>query len=129
MAKLIIRDGKGGDLVHEIKDDVTSFGRSSANIIQMKDEKASRQHFRIEKAGDSYRLVDLGSRNGTEVNGVKVSSQTLRPGDVITVGQYRITFDAPVQVSGEELGATVSVDPLSEKDIAGAPKSSPPPFR
>ena len=128
MAKLIIRDGKGGEIVHEIKDDVTTFGRSSANIIPMKDEKASRQHFRIEKAGDSFRLVDLGSRNGTEVNGVRVSSQTLKPGDVITVGEYKVTFDAPVQVSGDELGATVACTPLSEKDLlppAGSPAPAP----
>lgn len=132
MAKLIIRDGKGGELVHEIKDDVTTFGRSSANIIPMKDEKASRQHFRIEKAGDSYRLIDLGSRNGTEVNGVRVSSQTLKPGDVIVVGEYKVTFDAPMQVSGDELGATVACEPLSDKDLGvhgSAPAAAPAPAK
>lgn len=118
MAKLTVRDGKGAEYVHEIADDVTSIGRSSANIIQIKDDKASRQHCRVEKAGDGYRLVDLGSRNGTEVNGVKVSGQTLKPGDAITIGQCRIVFDAPMQVSGEELGATVAVTPLSEAEAA-----------
>ena len=47
MAKLIIRDGKGGEQVHEITDDVTTVGRSSANLVQIKEDKASRQHFRI----------------------------------------------------------------------------------
>jgi len=119
MAKLILRDGKGSEDVHEIADDVTSFGRSSANIIQVKDEQSSRQHCRIEKAGDGYRLVDLGSRNGTKVNGVKVSSQTLKPGDVITIGDYSITFDEKIEVSAEELGATVAVDPSAVESAAG----------
>ncbi len=113
MAKLILRDGKGSEDVHEISDDVTSFGRSSANIIKVKDEQSSRQHCRIEKIGDGYRLVDLGSRNGTKVNGVEVSSQTLKPGDNITIGEYSITFDEKVEVSAEELGATVAVDPAA----------------
>jgi pSer/pThr/pTyr-binding forkhead associated (FHA) protein/TolA-binding protein len=126
MAKLIIRDGKGGEVVHEIKDDVTTFGRSSANIIQIKDEQASRQHFRIEKAGDSHRLVDLGSRNGTIVNGVKVSGQTLKPGDTITLGEYKITFDEPIQVSGDELGATVECKPLAEKDLTAPAAAAAP---
>ena len=99
MAKLIISDGKGGERVHEITDDVTTFGRSSINIIQVKDEQSSRQHCRIEKAGDGYRLVDLGSRNGTDVNGVKVSGQTLKLGDTITIGDYKIVFDEKVEVT------------------------------
>ncbi len=111
MAKLIISDGKSGETVHEITDDVTTFGRSSINIIQVKDEQSSRQHCRIEKAGDGYRLVDLGSRNGTDVNGVKVSGQTLKPGDTITIGEYKIVFDEKLEVTADELGATVEVDP------------------
>jgi pSer/pThr/pTyr-binding forkhead associated (FHA) protein len=122
MAKLILRDGKGSEDVHEIIDDVTSFGRSSTNIIQVKDEQSSRQHCRIEKAGDGFRLVDLGSRNGTKVNGVKVSGQTLKPGDVITIGEYSITFDEKIEVSAEELGATVAVDP-SAVEAATTPGS------
>jgi pSer/pThr/pTyr-binding forkhead associated (FHA) protein len=121
MAKLILRDGKGSEDVHEIADDVTTFGRSSANIIQVKDEQSSRQHCRIEKAGDGYRLVDLGSRNGTKVNGVKVSSQTLKPGDVITIGDYSITFDQKIEVSADELGATVAVDLEDARAAAAAP--------
>jgi pSer/pThr/pTyr-binding forkhead associated (FHA) protein len=111
MARLIIEDGKGGRIEHELVDDVTTFGRSSNNIIQIKDEESSRQHFRVERAGDGFRLVDLGSRNGTKVNGVRVSGQALRAGDTITVGNYRITFDQRIEVGADELGATVAVDP------------------
>ncbi|MHC4915654.1 MAG: FHA domain-containing protein [Planctomycetota bacterium] len=123
MAKLIIRDGKGEERVHEISDDVTTFGRSSANIVQIKDEKSSRQHCRIERAGEGFRLVDLGSRNGTGVNGVKVSSQTLRPGDVVEIGACRITFDEKMQVSADELGATVPVSDETVEKVAASEKT------
>mgnify|MGYP001152958604 CR=1 FL=1 len=124
MAKLIIKDGKGDERTHEIADDVTTIGRSSANIIQIKDEKSSRQHCRIEKAGEGFRLVDLGSRNGTSVNGIKVSGQTLKPGDVVEIGACRITFDQKMQVSADELGATVPVSDDTVQQVAASVGSS-----
>jgi pSer/pThr/pTyr-binding forkhead associated (FHA) protein len=124
MAKLIISDGKGNESTHELVDDVTTFGRSKINIIQIKDEQSSRQHFRIEKAGDGYRLTDLGSRNGTKVNGGKVSSQALKPGDAITVGDYKVVFDEKLEVSADELGATVAVDPgIADQLTSPSPSS------
>jgi len=126
MPRLIIAGPGGDDRVHELVDDVTSIGRGSSNIIQIKDKESSRKHCRIERDGDTFRLVDLGSRNGTELNGAKVEKQTLRPNDVIVIGDYRFTYQAPDQVADEDLEATVDVAPISEKDLAVAPASAGP---
>ena len=44
--------------------------------------------------GTTFVLVDLGSTNGTKVNGATVSQHTLRPGDTISVGATTIRFEA-----------------------------------
>lgn len=96
-AKLIIRDANTDreERIHELTDEVTTVGRSDVNTIMIEDEKASRQHFRIEKDGESYKVVDLGSTNGTEVNGEKVAEARLRPGDRLRIGKIFFTYEGP----------------------------------
>ncbi|MCX7804718.1 MAG: FHA domain-containing protein [Planctomycetota bacterium] len=97
MARLTIKDENGAERIHELVDDVTVIGRASGNTIQISDEKASRQHCRIEKDREKgfYRLVDLGSTNGTKVNGRKETSILLRKGDIITIGRTTFTYEGP----------------------------------
>ena len=124
MAKLLIIDPSGAERVHDLVDDVTTVGRLSSNIIQVKDKEASRRHCQIERVPDGWRLGDLGSRNGVTVNGKKVKNQALRPGDRVTIGGFSIVFVAPEleTVSDEELGATIEADPIDEKDLQVAPE-------
>jgi len=127
MPRLVIRDPQGTERTHEIVDDVTTIGRGSGNIIQTKDREASRQHCRVEKTPDGYRLVDNRSRNGTFLNGAKVDVQALKPGDEIRIGEFRIFFDPPppgaaaAPSSSEDFAATVEVAPLDEKKLGPAP--------
>ncbi|MGD0089557.1 MAG: FHA domain-containing protein [Planctomycetota bacterium] len=94
MVQLKIIDHTGQVRIHELVDDMTTVGRASTNTIQVVDEKASRQHFRIEKAAERFRLVDLKSTNGTRLNGVKLQGEVLlRPGDKITLGGTNFLFD------------------------------------
>ncbi|OJW23472.1 MAG: serine/threonine protein kinase [Planctomycetales bacterium 71-10] len=63
-------------------------GRSSRAAFPMTgDLLLSREHFRIEKATGVYHLIDLGSTNGTKVNGLRVQRVMLREGDVVAAGQ------------------------------------------
>ena len=122
MSKLLIRDPKGNEREHELLDDITTIGRGSQNVIQAKDSEASRQHCRIEKSGSGYRVVDNRSRNGTKVNGQKVDIQDLRPGDVITIGDFTMTFDPKAEVGAaedEDFVGTIEVAPISEKELSG----------
>jgi pSer/pThr/pTyr-binding forkhead associated (FHA) protein len=127
MAKLLITDGTGAKREHDLVDDVTTMGRGSGNIIQVKDKEASRTHCRIEKTPDGgHRLVDLKSRNGVKVNGVKVENQALKHMDKISIGDFVLVYDSPTAITAEDLGATVDVAPIDEKSVSpssgGAPK-------
>ncbi len=62
------------------------FGRAPDCDISLSDEGISRYHFLIEKEGGKIILRDLGSRNGTFLNGKEVSTAYLNEGDIITAG-------------------------------------------
>lgn len=68
-------------------DDFTVGRSSRAAFPMVRDLLLSRDHFRIEKRNLAFHLVDLGSTNGTKVNGLRVERVPLREGDVIDAGQ------------------------------------------
>jgi pSer/pThr/pTyr-binding forkhead associated (FHA) protein len=72
---------------------VTVIGRSSGCDIVLDDPNVSRRHAEVRRLGEGYSLVDLGSTNGTEVNGQRVGETSLMNGDVIGVGTTRLTFE------------------------------------
>jgi Nif-specific regulatory protein len=69
-----------------------TIGREPANNISIPDSSLSRNHCRIERRGLEFRLTDLGSRNGTLVNGSAVAEHSLRHGDQIRIGNCVILF-------------------------------------
>ncbi len=74
---------------------VTTIGRATDNFVSFSgDENVSRYHAEIESRGDDFYLIDLGSSNGTTVNGAKISGEKiLKNGDVIILGgTSRIKF-------------------------------------
>jgi predicted component of type VI protein secretion system len=70
-------------------------GRSSANDIELQgDDFASARHARFEPRADGVWIHDLGSTNGTFVNGVKLNApRKLRVGDVVRVGETDLRYD------------------------------------
>jgi len=73
-----------------------SLGRSSITELCYPDDSGlSRQHLAFEKQGDDWLIRDLGSKNGTLLNGVRISSpQVLTPGDRVTAGHLILVFDS-----------------------------------
>jgi FHA domain len=80
---------------HRLDSAPFTVGRASANDIELQgDEFASATHARFEPRGDGVWIHDLGSTNGTFVNGVKLNApRKLRPGDVVRVGETDLRFD------------------------------------
>lgn len=73
---------------------VTTIGRSSMNDIALPDKSLSRRQIRIFQEGGGYTIEDLGSRNGTFLNGDRIlAPRTLKAGDRIGLGIYTINFD------------------------------------
>ncbi len=67
-------------------------GRGSESDLQLLDQGISRRHVDVQYDGNVATAYDLGSTNGTTINGHEISSQLLRHGDVIRVGHTRIVF-------------------------------------
>jgi hypothetical protein len=73
---------------HDLSGDLVAFGRSPENDLQVLVSEVSVRHGRFEREGDSYRLVDPGSTNGTRVNGAPVGPEgvLLQAMDSIVLG-------------------------------------------
>ncbi|MEE9212285.1 MAG: ATPase, T2SS/T4P/T4SS family [Phycisphaeraceae bacterium] len=78
-----------------LKEQPVTIGRHSDNVVVLADTLASRRHCVIERCEDGYRVRDLGSRNGTLVNGDRITTTTLSSGDTITIGNTEIQFMVP----------------------------------
>ncbi|HVM40552.1 MAG TPA: DUF3662 and FHA domain-containing protein [Acidimicrobiia bacterium] len=71
-----------------------TIGRLESSDITVDDPKVSRKHAEIRPDADTFRVVDLGSTNGTEVNGRLVTEHVLEDGDQIRVGDTLLRFKA-----------------------------------
>jgi pSer/pThr/pTyr-binding forkhead associated (FHA) protein len=71
-----------------------TIGRHPESNMVLADPNVSRNHAEIRPQGDRYVVVDLGSTNGTRVNGVRVDTQILEDGDELTFGNTRMRFEA-----------------------------------
>lgn len=99
-----MREGEGGvgagaivlpDRERFVLDDqVITIGRLPDCEILLTDSNVSRHHAEIRPRGDDFVLVDLGSTNGTKVNGIRVAERVLRDGDELTFGGTRLRFEA-----------------------------------
>ena len=82
-----------GDSVVELSRLRTTIGRSARNDLCVEDPFASRLHAEVRRRGDGYWISDLGSANGTIVNGVRVTIPTpLRDRDLIRIGETEIEY-------------------------------------
>lgn len=121
---------KGSDLIgeHRFDRDIVKIGRLASAHLKLEDSKVSRIHAVIEAASDGaeYSIIDMGSTEGTFVNGEKVSKEKLRDGDEIRLGDCRllVSFDeVEVRVPGKDM-APVS---LGDTVPAYTPQTLPPP--
>jgi hypothetical protein len=77
---------------HSITEPRVVLGRSREADLRVSDVNVSRKHAELRREGNVYSIVDLGSTNGTIVNGKRVDRQKLRDGDRITLGSTEIVF-------------------------------------
>lgn len=86
--QLTMRSGPTPGKTFPIEQEELLLGRDLANDIAISDPEVSRRHARFFMQNDNVNVEDLGSTNGTFLNGERISSpQQLRPGDVITLGE------------------------------------------
>ncbi|HFD38412.1 MAG TPA: FHA domain-containing protein, partial [Anaerolineae bacterium] len=96
MFKLTVRSGAQAGMEFPVDRPVVVIGRGSGSDIILQDSQASRKHAEISQQGDQYYIRDLGSTNGTYVNGQRITgSHPLRPGDSIQIGDT-VLVSAPM---------------------------------
>ena len=84
--------GDGGERRVDLTGEVTRIGRSAEADVRLADTGVSRLHAELRLLGGEALLVDLGSTNGTTLNGRRVSEGRLRDGDRIGVGSSSLVF-------------------------------------
>ncbi|HXG76967.1 MAG TPA: DUF3662 and FHA domain-containing protein [Gaiellaceae bacterium] len=84
-----------GGRSHPVQGERVVLGRSREADVRVSDVNVSRRHAEIRREDGSYWLVDLGSTNGTLLNGRRVARERLDDGDVITLGSTEIVFGLP----------------------------------
>ncbi len=103
LVEAAIREGEGGRVGRlvvsksrsvELTDRSTVLGRLPECDIRIEDNQVSRRHAEVRPDADGYVLVDLGSLNGTLVNGMPVTEHLLVDGDEIKLGAAIIRFEA-----------------------------------
>ena len=78
---------------HELKVDKTTIGRVEDNTFQIAEPSVSSHHCEIWLRGTDVVVKDLGSTNGTFINGEKVTETVLKPGQVLRLGQIEMRLE------------------------------------
>jgi adenylate cyclase len=117
-----------------------TLGRHPNNTVQVLDRIVSKEHCHVDFVDGRFVLRDLGSLNGTFINGERVSERVLNPGDEITLGSTRILFDGEGAVrsgrpipAGYGIGSGVGGPPSAPmvppvaSSAAFVPQNGPPP--
>lgn len=112
-----------GRVFDDLKTPLT-IGREDVNEVQLNDERISRCHIKIQEDRDKIVLTDLGSTNGTKVNGEDIQLRILRYGDIIALGRSVLLYGTREQIAGRlaelrknEMCETseVNIDKLAEQ--------------
>jgi hypothetical protein len=111
--------------------EILKIGRLSSAHIRLDDERVSRIHAVVEISSEgAVNIIDMGSADGTFVNGEKVNKAELKPGDEIRIGDTRLVFvdeDRQNEVTTAEVPAVAAApanEQLSEEMIAQAARAA-----
>jgi FHA domain len=110
--------GPGGRELRTLDSGRMTVGTLESNDVIVDADGVSRVHAALERFGDTWCVRDLGSRNGTFVNGGRViGEQVLHSGDEIVLGRLRLLFHGPAH--GKETAAIAQPPPLTprERDV------------
>ena len=121
--KLFFESGSQQGTTYDIEDGIVTIGRADVNDLVLDDQMTSLMHCRIRVGGEHPVITNLGSTNGTWVNGERIVSARLHDGDVLQIGSNRILVQLPqqglVESSSEKLEADLKRDG-QDRDIFGS---------
>lgn len=112
----LLLDQQGNSI--SLRKSVINLGRRSSNTIVINDLRVSRTHAQIRKIQEEYVIFDVGSTGGTFVNGERVGTRVLCPGDVISLAGYTFIFHLEkINDTGITMDKTSEIKPASRQEI------------
>jgi len=125
-ATLVIRQGPQAGMSFPLVGNQVIIGREEGLDISLQDPESSRRHARITWQAGQFVIEDMGSTNGTFVNGVQITSpQILNAGDSVGIGQTALVF----QVAGAHMGAPQYQPPPTQYNASPMPEAPAPAAR
>lgn len=132
--RLVLRTGPTPGKVYNLDKPELTIGRDLNNEIVINDSEVSRRHARLFLQGNNYVIEDLGSTNGTAVNGQRlVGPYVLRPGELITFGEQvslileAAQMDANATVASAAAPRPMAHSPEPAPQVFAEPPQAPPP--
>ena len=128
--QLVMQTGPNPGRVYELQQDEIYLGRDANNDVVINDAEVSRKHARLILRSGGYVLEDIGSTNGTFVNGERLMGpHMLRPGETITLGEnvslsFESGFDADATMAS---GAAQPPTYVPARPVASRPETYTPP--
>ena len=106
---IILSEQHEGQKIYQLSEPVYTIGRIESQAICLPDTTVSTNHCElIRNENGSYRVVDLGSSNGTRINGEEISEETLKHSDMLQIGGIEICYNSDYEaVSEGQVGNTV----------------------
>jgi predicted component of type VI protein secretion system len=118
--QFVMRSGPTPGATYSLEGDQLTIGRDSSNGVSINDAEVSRKHARLTFQGGKYVIEDLGSTNGTFVNGQRLAGPAvLKSGDVVSLGEQIVLMYDALSV---DAGATI----ISPRKSVAAPVMPPP---
>ena len=108
MARLVVNREEADLVTHELTRDIVTIGSAPLNHIVIDDPAVSAQHAILARVADSYRLEDLHSTNGTQVNGISITDAELKDGDEIQFGSVLAVFCGTLQTLMKQMSSSLA---------------------
>ncbi len=120
MPRLVLLSEGFTGRAHDLKVEKTTVGRVSDNTLEILESSVSSHHAEILLRGNDVVVRDLGSTNGTFINGEKITEAVLRPGQILRLGVVEMrleTGDASTAPAKPTTSTTKSKQPLDQTRI------------
>lgn len=125
--RLVMRSGPTPGKVFPVQKDEVIIGRDLTNDIVINDAEISRRHSRLSMQAGGYAIEDLGSTNGTMVNGQRLTSPyALHSGEMILLGEHvSLVFEAEQVDANATVASSAPRQPAFTPPPAAAPQAEP----
>ncbi|RIK75228.1 MAG: histidine kinase [Planctomycetota bacterium] len=120
MASLFVIQGRDQGSRFHLEEAVHTIGRTHTHSIRLHDTEVSRNHAELVRRGDGYVVRDLGSSNGTFVNGKAIQEHELVSGDQVQVGRSLLLYTGFLDDRVEDLADKVDIVPKAGAEEDGS---------